>query len=581
MTSTLFDRVSADVRRQMPALFLFSFLANLLLLASSIYMLQVFDRVLSSGSLDTLVWLTVITLAAIAVYGLLEQARRRLLARIGAWLDTELSAPVIRRAIERRLTRGPASTTAPDAGLSDVADVRGFVGGESVLAFLDAPWTPVFIAIIWLIHPVLGGIALGGAVVLFLCAVFNDRLTRGPQQSAATRVRQAAAAAGRYVDSAETVAALGMTRPLLDRWRRAHQEAHGQSLAVSDTTAGLFNISRSVRLALQVAILGTGAWLVLQGAVTAGAMIASSIILSRALSPVERSISAWRGYVSYRAARRNLAALFEGTDRDAAAAVSLPRPEGRLTAEAVRFTPPGSAEPILRKIDFALTPGQTCGVVGPSGSGKSTLCRLIVGAWRPTHGHIRLDGADVGRWDSDDLGRHLGYLPQQVELFPGTVADNIARMCDADDAEIIAAAQLADVHEMILRLPDGYATDVGVHGARLSGGQRQRIGLARALFGDPALIVLDEPNSNLDADGDRALLRTLEHLKETGRTIVLVAHHPAMLRSADVVLVLREGLVAAFGPRDEVLKAALGRRAGARPAPVAAAASPVHPKAAE
>jgi PrtD family type I secretion system ABC transporter len=379
-----------------------------------------------------------------------------------------------------------------------------------------------------------------------------------------------------------------MARPVLDRWNHAHQQAQGQGVAVAHITAGLFTVSRAVRLALQIGILGAGAFLVLQGAITPGAMIAASIILSRALSPVERSISAWRSFVSFRAARRTLRALFERTERDSAAGVTLPRPRGALTVEALRCIPPGGAAPVLQRIDFALMPGQTCGVVGPSGSGKSTLCRLIVGAWRPSHGCVRLDGADVSRWDPEDLGRHIGYLPQQVELFPGSVADNIARMRTVDDAEVIAAARLADVHDMILRLPDGYATDVGAHGARLSGGQRQRIGLARALFGDPALIVLDEPNSNLDTDGDRALADTLERLKALGRTIVLVAHHPAMLRAADVVLVVREGTVAAFGPRDEVLRAAVERSAApsARPSIVTARLSPTmtgtaRPKAAE
>jgi len=560
MPRTLFEAVSAAIRQQMPALFIFSFLTNLLLLVSSIYMLQIFDRVLSSGSLDTLAWLTVIAVLAIVVYGLLEQARRRLLARIGAWLDTELSTPVIARCIALRLRKG----SAVDSGLADVAEVRGFIGGDAILAFLDAPWMPVFVGIIWFIHPWLGVIALVGAVVLFIFAVVNDRLTRGPQQQASRRVRRAVAEAGRYIDNAETVSALGMTRPLLARWRRAHQAAHGDNIAVSDTTAGLFNLSRALRLAVQVVIMGAGAFLVLRGEITAGAMIAASIVLSRALSPVERSISAWRSYISFRAGQRNLRALFEDLEQ-ADASVELPRPEGRVTVEGVSFVPPGMTEPTLTKVSFALASGEACGVVGPSGAGKSTLCRLLVGVWHPSEGHVRLDGADVAAWDPDDLGRHIGYLPQQVELFPGTVADNIARMRDAADADVITAARLADVHQMILRLPDGYDTDVGVHGGRLSGGQRQRIGLARALFGDPVLIVLDEPNASLDTDGDRALLETLSHLKSQGRTIILVTHHPVMMRTVDKVLVLREGQVGAFGPRDDVLKAVPGRRVVMRP----------------
>jgi ATP-binding cassette, subfamily C, bacterial exporter for protease/lipase len=549
MARTLFDSVRGAVRRQMAPLIVFSFLANLLLLASSIYLLQVYDRVLSSGSLDTLLWLTVIVVLAIIVYGLLEQARRRLLSRIGAWIDTELSTPVIARSISRRL-RGGSST---EGSLADVAELRGFFGGDGILAFLDAPWAPGFVAIIWLIHPWLGGVALAGAVLLFACALANDRLTRTPQQAATRGVRMALADAGQYVDSAETVAALGMTRPLLARWRTAHQAAHGDSIMVADTTAGLLNLSRGLRLVIQVVIIGAGAFLVLQGEITAGAMIAASIVLSRALSPVERSISAWRSYVASRAGVRNLKALFDELDAHPEA-VALPRPEGRLSVESVSFVPPAGGSPILEKVSFHLEPGEACGIVGPSGAGKSTLCRLIVGVWDPTDGHVRLDGADVAGWDSDDRGRHVGYLPQQVELFSGTVAENIARMTRSPDHEIIAAAKLADVHEMILRLPDGYETDVGVHGRRLSGGQRQRIGLARALFGGPALIVLDEPNAGLDTDGDRALLETLVHLKSLGHTIVVVTHQPAMLRCIDKVLVLRNGQVEAFGARDEVLR---------------------------
>jgi PrtD family type I secretion system ABC transporter len=565
MRRSLLDAVFRAVRGQMGALFVFSFLANLLLLVSSVYMMQIFDRVLASGSLDTLVWLTVAAIFAIAVYGVLEQVRRRLLVRIGAWLETELSTPVLAQCVTQRLR--PESQG--DGGLADVAEMRSFLGGDAVLAFLDAPWTPGFIAIIWFIHPTMGAIALAGACVLFIFALVNDRLTRGPQQAAMGRMRRAQADAGRYVESAETVAALGMTRPLLTRWRGAYMAAHDETVSIADVTAALFNLSRSLRLAIQVVIMGAGAFLVLRGQITSGAMIAASIVLSRALSPVERSISAWRGYVSFRQAQRNLTALFEAIG-PAARTVVLPRPVGSLAAEAVSFTPPGAAEPILDGISFDLEKGEVCGIVGPSGSGKSSLCRLIVGVWHPTDGHVRLDGADVPGWNPDDLGPHIGYLPQRVDLFPGTVAENIARMRDVPDLEIIAAAKLADVHDMILRLPDGYNTDVGIHGGRLSGGQRQRIGLARALFGGPALIVLDEPNTGLDTDGDRALLETIGQMKESGRTVVIVTHQPSMLRSVDKVIALGDGRLHAFGPRDDVLRVMPRRRPFMRPGPVSA-----------
>jgi ATP-binding cassette subfamily C exporter for protease/lipase len=334
----------------------------------------------------------------------------------------------------------------------------------------------------------------------------------------------------------------------LQQARRAIRDDTERAAAVTNR---LTYFTKSTRLSLQILIIGAGAWLVLQGELTAGGMIAASVILSRALSPVERALGAWRSYMSARAAYGNLARLFE-TMRGSDTSLMLLKPVGQLTIEGLRFQPQHTSQPIIKGVDLFLNAGQTCGIIGPSGSGKSTLCRLMVGAWQPSAGHVRLDGADVTSWESDELGRHVGYLPQSVELFPGTIGQNIARMRQIDDAAVIEAAMLADVHEMILRLPDGYDTDVGAHGYRLSGGQKQRIGLARALFGGPALIVLDEPNANLDGAGEQALHQSLVKLKERGRTILIVAHQPSTLRTADKVLVLKDGRVAAFGERDKV-----------------------------
>ncbi|MEQ9014679.1 MAG: type I secretion system permease/ATPase [Marinovum algicola] len=553
------------MRDEAPSLIVFSFFANLLLLVSSIYMLQVFDRVLSSGSLSTLAWLTVIAVVATAAYALLELARRSQLSRIGGWLEAELSAPLLERSLDRRV-----AGHRPMASLADIRDVKAFVGGDQVLAFLDAPWMPVFIAVIWLLDPVLGVIAAVGAGVLFVFALVNDRVTRGRAQRAAAAAQQGQVAAQRLLDQAETVLALGMGRGLLRRWTEGQAAAQADGLRAADTTTGIFNLSRFVRLALQVVILGAGAWLVLEGRLTAGGMIAASIILARALSPVERSIGAWRAYVQARAAHRNLAAFFEAGERDEER-VRLPAPAGHLEVAQARYAAPGTVEPILKQVSFALAPGEVCGVVGPSGSGKSSLCRLLVGIWRPGSGHVRLDGADVAAWEQADLARHVGYLPQQVELFPGTVAQNIARMGPVDSDAVLAAAKRADVHRLILALPDGYETDVGVHGGRLSGGQRQRLGLARALYGEPRLVVLDEPNSNLDRDGEAALFETVAQLAAEGRTVVLVAHHPAALKRVDKLLVLRDGTSVAFGPRDAVLAKL---RAGQRVVPMGAAAKP-------
>jgi PrtD family type I secretion system ABC transporter len=546
---TLFDDCMAQVRRQMLPLGIFSLGANLLLLVSSLYMLQVFNRVLSSGSVDTLLWLTVAAVFAIAVYGVLELARRRLLSRTAAWLDNELAGPIIRRGVEARLI-GARS----EAGLTELQEMRSFLAGDAILAFLDAPWMPVFIAVIWLMHPLLGWLALAGAITLLSVAVANDLLTRRSLQQSRAGLQRNQRGARHYVDNAETVRALGMLGPLLDRWQDVRRCLRDDTERASAVTSALTYLTKSVRLALQILVLGMGAWLVLRGELTGGGMIAASLILSRALSPVERALGAWRSYVSARAARANLAKLFRAM-RAGTTSLSLPRPTGRLLIENLQFQPSECSKPIIRKVDLSVEPGQTCGIIGPSGSGKSTLCRLVVGAWQPTGGHVRLDGADVTSWDPDELGKHIGYLPQTVELFPGTIAQNIARMRAVDDAAVIEAAMLADVHEMILRLPDGYDTDVGMHGHRLSGGQKQRIALARALFGEPALIVLDEPNANLDGTGEQALQKALVELKCRQRTTLIVAHHPSTLRTADKLLVLKEGRVAAFGERDGMLRA--------------------------
>lgn len=545
---TPLQAVLSEARGQWPLLFFLSFLANILLLASSIYMLQVFDRVISSGSINTLIWLTVIAFAAIATYGFLEQARRVVLARTGSWLESELSPHVIRRAISARLAKGRF-----DADLSDVGDLRGFVAGDAILAFFDAPWTPIFIAVIWLMHPILGLIALGGAVLLFAIALLNDVLTRRRAALATQHLRSARRDAGQFIGNAETLAGMGMVGAVIARWQARYAEADARGRGPGDTTTLLFNLSRSIRLMLQIAILGAGAWLVLQAELTSGGMIAASIILSRALSPVERAISAWKSYGSYRNAKMKLARLFAATkapiDR-----VELPRPKGELSLEGVSYFSPDAGNAILKSVAFRLAPGEVCGILGPSGSGKTTLCKLLVGAWMPSMGKIRLDGADVADWDSEGLGAYLGYLPQAVELFSGTVAENIARLGDVVDEKVLAAAQAAGAHEMILALPNGYETDIGEYADRISGGQRQRIGLARALYGNPSLVVLDEPNSNLDGMGEAALQAALRDLKASGATVILVSHLPHLLRLADRVLVLKDGKVVRFGPRDEIMR---------------------------
>lgn len=547
-TDGVFKNCMRQVRRQVMPVMWFSLAVNLLMLISSIYMMQVFDRVLASGSLHTLLWLTIAALLGIAAYAVIEQARRRVLARTGLWVEQRLSQPVIRRGVDARLA-GVRS----EASASDVGDLKIFISGEALLAFLDAPWMPIFIIVIWLMHPALGAVAVAGAVILFGLAVLNDVLTRSASARSAGDARQLQFSAQQMVEHGETLKPLGMVDPMLRRWRDRQGAVHAGAQGTQDVTETISNLTRALRLGLQIVILGVGALLVLRGQLTSGGMIGASIILGRALSPVERALTAWRSWVSARTAHANLRALFDALP-DHAGPMDLPAPVGRLAMEAVRYAPPGAVEPVLRGIDACIEQGTTCGILGPSGSGKSTLCRLIVGAWVPSSGHVRLDGADITAWNPTQLGRSIGYLPQQIDLFPGTVAENIARMGVVDAEKVARAAMLADVHEMILRLPEGYDTDVGRLGNRLSGGQRQRIGLARALYGDPVLVVLDEPNSNLDGDGEQALNRALIELKRLGRTVVIVAHQPGALRTADTLLVLRDGAVGAFGPRDEVLK---------------------------
>ena len=561
---TLFTQVLNAGGKQFKGLFFLSFLSNILLLATSIYMLQVFDRVLASGSNDTLIWLSVIAVLAIVAYGFLEFSRRKVLNRTGAWVAAELSPEVIRRSVAARLEAGRSP-----AGLGDVRDIRNFVGGDAILAFFDAPWSPIFIAIIWLMHPILGVIAVAGALVLFAIGVLNDVVTRREQALASAKMRQVHNDADAFVTNAEVLEGMGMVGSVTSRWRNQHAEAEADGAGAAEISSILYNLSRSLRLGLQIAILGAGAALVLRAELTAGGMIAASIILARALSPVERAISAWKGFGSYRLAKARLAKLFEVTS-DPAERVSLPKPKGKLAVKELRFFAPTTREALIKSVTFQLEPGEICGVLGPSGSGKSSLCRMLVGAWRPSFGEIRLDGADISEWQSEERGPYVGYLPQEAELFSGTVAENIARMGQVDDEKVLAAAQKAGAHEMILGLPEGYETQLGQFRDQLSGGQKQRIGLARALYGDPSLIVLDEPNSNLDGNGEIALQRALKGMKEAGQTVVVVTHVPSLLRQVDKVAVIQDGTLAKFGDRDDVLREMVAKGRVASKAPQAA-----------
>ena len=530
-------------------LLLFSLGINLLILASPIYMMQVFDRVLSSGRLETLIYLTVIAGIAVFVMGIVETARGRFLIRVGDWLDHRLSGHVIASALTARLA-GHAGSAQP---LRDLATLRSTMASPSVNAVIDTPWVPAFIVIIWLMHPLLGLIALGAAIVLFAVALVNEWVSR----NALRRAGQFSIAATQSVESAlrnaEVIQALGMLPALLERYGDTNAKALTSQRQAGDRGAAMVGLSKSLRLFVQIVILGSGAWLVLQGQLTSGGMIAASILLGRALAPVEQSIGAWRQLVGARDAWQRLTRLLAEVPPQAKG-MSLPVPQGELACQQMTFVPAGNENPILRDITFDLAAGEVLGIIGPTAAGKSSLCKVVTGAWKPTRGHARLDGADISSWHADELGAHLGYLPQDVELFAGTVSENIARLAqEPDAAAVVAAAKTAGVHDIILSLPKGYDTEVGEAGSFLSGGERQRVGLARAFYGRPKLIVLDEPNASLDSAGEEALVEAILAAKEWESTVLLVTHQPSILLSVDKLMVLQEGRIQAFGPRDEIL----------------------------
>lgn len=529
--------------------FVFSMCLNLLMLISPIYMLQVYDRVLTSGSRETLLFLTLIAVIGLMVLGALDALRASVLVRVGAWIGRSIGDGLIERIVKTSL--GPKSAgTLP---LRDLTQIQTFLS-NGLATFFDTPWVPIFVALVWLLHPWLGMLALASSIILFSVAWANDRLTRPAYEASGKAQTQAMAKVEAAARNSEVVQAMGMLTAVTKSWREHDQLAMAHQVDGTQLGGVLLGLSKFIRLAVQVGVLGLGALLVLKGEITAGAMIAASILLGRALAPVEQSIGAWRAFANARVSYRRLDHLMRSVPVSAVQ-MSLPTPRGKVSAEAVLLTSANpDAPPILNNVSFGLEPGEVLGVIGASAAGKSSLCRLLVGVWRPTKGHVRLDGADLHKWDKSELGRHIGYLPQDVELFEGTISQNIARMEEGDPEAIVDAAKLADVHEMILRLPDGYDTEIGSQGAILSGGQRQRIALARAVYGKPQLIVLDEPNANLDQQGETALVETIGRLRQEGTTIILVAHRLPALGHVTKLLLLENGRVAEFGLRDEVLK---------------------------
>ena len=534
---------------------LFSLVINVLLLVPPLYMLQVFDRVLASRSAETLAVLSVAGVVALLIMAILDVLRARLLSAAGAVLDRMLGPSVIDGLIAQT---AKLSSAAHLHGLRDVNTLRSFLGGTGLMTLFDAPWLPFFLLVIFLFHPILGAVAAAGALVMILLAFLNERLTRGPLERAQAEARRAARFIDANVRNAEVVSALGMLPAVTRRWELLNNAALAEQARAARLGGFFSGSTKFARQFIQIAMLAVGAYLVVAQDVTAGVMIAATILLGRALAPVETLVAGWRSLVDARSARRRLDELLQDT-RASEPHTELPAPKGRLEVEKLVFGLRDKA--ILRGVSFKLEPGEALALVGPSASGKSTLARLLVGVWKPLAGAVRLDGADVSAWPRAALGPHIGYLPQDVELFGGTVAENIARLGEPESGEVVRAAHRAHVHELILRLPKGYDTEIGEGGQALSPGQRQRIALARALYGNPRLVVLDEPNSDLDSDGEEALLRTLQGLKNAGVTIVIIAHRPSLLRGADKMLVLREGMVDRFGSRAEVMERITARHA--------------------
>ncbi|MCW6525398.1 type I secretion system permease/ATPase [Yersinia ruckeri] len=528
---------------------IFSAIINILMLAPSLYMLQVYDRVLASGNEMTLLMLTLLMVGLCLFMGALEWVRSLVVIRLGTRLDLRLNQRVFNAAFERNLRD---SDSKAGQALTDLTLLRQFVTGNALFAFFDAPWFPLFLCVVFLLHPWLGMLALGGAIFLIILTWLNQRVTRRPLAEANKLSMQATHQANTHLRNAEVIEAMGMLGNMRHRWLSQHYGFIRLQNLASERSAAINALSKSSRIILQSLMLGLGALLAVKGEITAGMMIAGSILVGRVLSPIDQLIGVWKQWVAARQAWHRLHLLLQShAHRDES--MILPAPTGNLSVDHLSFRPDTAQPPRLYNIHFTLRAGETLGILGASGSGKSTLARLLVAVQTPSQGTIRLDGADMNQLDKDVFGAYVGYLPQDIQLFSGTLAENIARFAHPDAEKTVAAAKLAGVHELILSLPQGYDTLLGEGGAGLSGGQRQRVALARAVYGDPCLLVLDEPNASLDMEGDRALLMALEALQQRGCTIVLITHRPALTARAHKLLILNQGSQQRFGSVREVM----------------------------
>ncbi|MBC3881720.1 type I secretion system permease/ATPase [Undibacterium sp. LX40W] len=544
-----------DVLRSFKSTFrtigVFSAIINLLMLVPSLYMLQIYDRVLQSRNEMTLLMLTLLMLLAYAVMSTLEFIRSFILIRAGAKLDMKMNKRIYTAAFEQNLKRGGGNA---GQALQDLTQIRQFLTGNGLFAFFDAPWFPFYLAVIFMFDVWLGVFATCGVILMVILAYANEVVSKKPLSEANTMSIISSNLATNNLRNAEVIEAMGMLPSLMSRWFKLHGRFLQLQGEASEKSGIVTALSKFVRVSIQSLVLGLGALLVIEGKMSPGMMIAGSILLGKATGPIDQLIGVWKQWSSVQSAYKRLEELLSNNP-PRVAGMDLPKPKGAVSVEAVVAAPPGSKVAVLKGVTFAIPPGEVLGIIGPSGSGKSTLARLLVGVWPAAQGTVRLDSADIFQWNKDQLGSHIGYLPQDIELFAGTVADNIARFGEVDAEKVIVAAKHAGVHDMILHFPQGYDTKLGDGGAGLSGGQKQRIALARAMYNDPSLLVLDEPNSNLDDVGEAALVQAVNYLRSIGKTIVLITHRTSILSATTQLLLLRDGVAQAFGPRDQVIAA--------------------------
>ncbi|MEI6269345.1 MAG: type I secretion system permease/ATPase [Methylococcaceae bacterium] len=528
----------------------FSMVINLLQLVPTIYMLQLYDRVVPTGNRSTLLMLTLIVIVLFLTMGALEWVRSQILVRVSSRLETLLNERLFQVAYKQSLyTGGQRASSQP---LDDLTSLRQFMTGNGLFAFFDVPWMPVYIAVMFIFHPLYGWAAVGTSIILVIVAIIQEKSTGKLLGEANTLAMAGRGLVNKNLRNAEVIESMGMLRNIQTRWLEGTQQVLLLQATASSRAGLISGISKVIRLSSQSLILGLGAYLVIENEITAGLMIGGSILLGRALAPIDMMIGTWKGFITARGQYHRLNELLIQIPADADK-MTLPAPEGSFQIEAAVVVPPGAKTPVLKGITLGIAKGDVVGVIGPSGAGKSTFARALLGIWPTANGKIRLDGADVFTWSRDELGPYIGYLPQDVELFEGTVSENIARFGEIDPDKVVNAAKMADVHDLILRLPEGYDTVIGATGGNLSGGQRQRIGLARALYGDPVIVVLDEPNSNLDEQGEFALGNAIQRLKHKRATVIVITHRNNVLANVDKLLILNDGLVTIYGPKEDVM----------------------------